>query len=94
MRPVLINNVRYTAVNINAEIFLTDENLNLLYSNFHSACRNGFEGSFTDYCTDCFVKGASLHFLEISGRNAGKETKQDLYNNCMDTDRRLLLYEN
>lgn len=67
MRQVIVNNTPYTAVGIDVDILLTDDNLVILYENFRMAKHDRtFDGSFSEYCKFCFVTGAGLYLLEAS----------------------------
>lgn len=96
MRQVVVNNNRYTAINVNTDILLTDSNLELLYRNFRFARANGtFDDSFSEYCKFCFATGAGLYLLEASKMSVDKSAKAvRVYDDSLiKTDGELLLYE-
>lgn len=67
MKQVTINGTNYVAVHIDADILLSDKNIETIYRNFLLSKDNGtFDGSFTEYCEFCFTTAASFYFLDAS----------------------------
>lgn len=92
MKQVTVNNTLYTAIGINVDILLTDDNLVVLYTNFRKAKNDcTFDGSFSEYCKFCFATGAGLYLIEASRIQDRDRQAAMVYEN---NEGRIVLYGN
>ncbi len=85
MKQLTVNNTSYTAIRLDLDILLTEDNLSILLADFHKAkAECTFDGSFSEYCKFCSATAIGLYLNEASkvqSRNLNDEGRLILYGN-------------
>ncbi len=67
MKQLTVNNTSYTAIKLDLDILLTEDNLAVLLADFHKAkAECTFDGSFSEYCKFCSATAIGLYLREAS----------------------------